>query len=179
MKQFILFSILASCIPITMLAQDDLYFTPSKNKTQYSQKNVDSKNYYSGINKSEDEYNRRYRQGDSYQMLGKDSLQSDMMQFRDGDSTFTDTGNRRYKRYYDTDEDDFAYSRRMGRFEGFWGWYDPWFIGRPYYYIGWRYYDPWYSDWYDPWYYGYRGYYGYYGWTSPWRYNRYAGWSYP
>ena len=112
-----------------------------------------------------------------------------------------------FTRKYEGTDDDFAYSRRMSRFDGFWGgYYDPWFMGRASVYAGWGwpspyYYSGWYDTWYDPWYYGYysgypyygygyyyggypyyRGYpyyYGYagYGWYGPWR--GYYGWGYP
>ncbi len=79
--------------------------------------------------------------------------------------------------YYDeeypyVDDDDYYYSRCLGRFHGcylpsYCLWYDSWFY-------------PWYDPWYDPWFYtsfyyspGWYGWYG--GWYSPYWYG---GWGY-
>ena len=110
-----------------------------------------------------------------------------------------------FTRKYEGYNDDFAYSRRLSRFDGFWGgYYDPWLAGRSSFYLGWGWHSPYYgySTWYDPWYddpfyygyyggypyysyygrypyYGYPYYYGYarYGWYSPW--DSYYAWGYP
>ena len=124
-----------------------------------------------------------------------------------GDSVVLDTIYGGLTRRYDSNNDDFAYSRRMSRFDGYWGgYYDPWFAGRSSIYVGWGFGSPfyggWYDTWNDPWYYGYYGgypyysyyggypyysyyggypYYGYagYGWYNPWRGYYGYGWGYP
>lgn len=75
------------------------------------------------------------------------------------------------------DPGDCYFSRRLGLYYGYPGYYRPWFYGHYYYPSAYWYYDP----WYDPWYYGYAGWYypwyhgyGWGGWYSPW-YGHYAG----
>lgn len=71
--------------------------------------------------------------------------------------------------YNDYDGDDYAYSRELNRWYGF---YDPWLYGHYY-----GFYSPFYSSyygWYDPWYYPYYG--GWYGYYNPWYYSYYGGW---
>lgn len=185
MKRFILLSVLAGALPLAMQAQDDLYFTPSDNKPFVEEKANAKPTYYGGISKSDAEYNRRGALRSSYEVIGKDSLGNDIIRFEPGDGSYTSRFDTIYQadRYYDVSEDDFAYSRRMSRFDGYWGIYSPWYMGRPYYYSHWGYWDPWYSDIYDPWYYGgyYGGYYGAYrGWYGPWGYGYYGGsWGWP
>ena len=184
MKLFIHFSFLLSILPLSATAQDDLYFIPNDGTNKNMQEVVIDKNdgaptYYSGINKSDMEYNHRGKFRSSYQKIGKDSLGNDIIQFEIGNGKYGETDTvYQVECYYNSDEDVFAYSRRMGRFEGFWGYYSPWRIGSPYYYSAWGYWDPWYSDFYGPWLgYGY-GWGGYYGWYNPWRYG-YYGWGSP
>ncbi len=54
------------------------------------------------------------------------------------------------------DDDDYYWSDRLGRFHGYWGWYDPW------YYDPWM-WDPWYYGFYSPYAYGWGSYGGYWG----------------
>ena len=69
-----------------------------------------------------------------------------------GDSVVLDTIYGGFTRQYESDNDDFAYSRRMSRFDGFWGgYYDPWYAGRSSFYVGWGWRSPYYSGWYDTW----------------------------
>ena len=188
---------LMGTLPLSMAAQDDdLYFTPKKR----ADKNVadNSLPYYCGSNRDVDEYNRRGKLKSYYQKIGTDSLGNDIIEFHANDDIYDNNYNDSTitiypgsERYYDEENDnDFAYSRRMGRFDGFYGYWNPAYYGywsSPYWhsYYGW--YDPWYSPyyyggWYDPWYYGY-GYYGwgypYYGWAGGWgvprRYYSYNG----
>ncbi len=197
MKRLFLLLAIMGTMPFVAHAQDDdLYFVPTK-----SAKTVDQVNenevpaYYRGSNRSVDEYNRRGKFSSYYQKIGTDSLGNDIVTYRHGFGVAPDTS------YVDTayvypgsvrwNDDDYAYSRRLSRWDGFydpwfysygpWGgrYYDPWYYG----YGGW--YDPWYTGWYggwyDPWYYGYAGWYGPYyrgwygGWYNPW----YGGWGYP
>ena len=129
-----------------------------------------------------------FEMGDgTYDLSARDS-----MMLTDTDSTY----------YYDNQEDDFAYSRRMERFDDFYcpslysywndpfwydsyGWYSPyrfycfsgWYgyysLHRPWY-TSW--YNPWYNPWYSPWYYDYWGFnYPYYGWGVPYKHYSYRG----
>lgn len=182
MKKTVLLSVLLGSLSITMMAQnDDLYFNPkseSQGSVSHAKEVVQGQPaYYCGSNRSIDEYNRRGRFSSQYQMLGKDSLNSDVIDFQAGngvypdstyvDSTFTYTG----ASGYDGQEDDYCYSRRMGLWDGF---YNPWIYGGYFpWYSNW--YSPWYSGWggfygcYDPWYYGWGDYYN--GWYNPWYYG--------
>ena len=174
MKKNVLFSVLFGMVPLLGMAQDDLYFTPGKKdvKEKMAKENVvDEPTFYSGSNRDIDEYNRRGKLGSYYQKIGVDSLGNDIIEFHAGNGeypneAFVDTVYPGSERYYD-DADDFAYSRRMGRFDGFYGWYDPYFYGPWHYRWG----------WYDPWYAGYWGWGGYYGWYDPWYFG--YGWGYP
>lgn len=62
MKRAVLLSVLLGTMPLLSMAQDDLYFTPSKaEQSAYQQHKMeeDGPAFYSGIGKSSDEYNRR------------------------------------------------------------------------------------------------------------------------
>lgn len=182
-------SALIGAMPLTMAAQDDdLYFTPKKGMKNDAPVNVekyDKPAYYCGSNRDVDEYNRRGKLKSYYQKIGTDSLGNDIIEFREGDGTYgkaeldsTITIYPGSERYYDDDDSDFACSRRMGRFDGFYGYWDPAFYGTYWGSPYWRGYYSWYNPWYDPWYYGpyYSGWYG--GWYNPWYYG-YYGWGYP
>jgi len=199
MKRFVLISILAGMLPLGLFAQDDdLYFTPTKDVSAQPSRSVkkqESQSYYGGSNRDVDEYNRHGKYWSHYQKIGSDNQGNDIIEFSKGngvypDSTYIDT--TFVGRYFDTidDGDDFKYTSRMSRWDGF---YDPWFYSSwgysPYWRAGWGWYSPWYDPWYygyggwygawyDPWYYGwgypYYGYYGYYGWGRPW--YGYYGW---
>lgn len=200
MKRLILLTVLAGALPLGMMAQDDLYFTPKKSVKESTVKSVrqeydNTPAYYSGSNRNVDEYNRRGKYSSYYQKIGSDSLGNDIIEFHAGngqypDSTVLDTiypGSPQYYANGGSDGDDFAYSRRMNRFDNEYGWYDPYFYedlywDGPYWGAGWGWYSPWYRGyygwgypywggywgWYDPWYYG--SYWGYYGWPY------YGGW---
>ena len=187
MKKLILSALLFGAVSLGVMAQDDVYFTPSKSvKKSMSSYEVinDSPAPLSGSNRDVDEYNRRGKSSSYFKKIGTDSLGNDIIEFHTSAEDITDT----LAVYPGTKvefsvEDDYKYSRRLSRFDDYY-WYDPWLYG--YYGFGpyWRYrytgfwYDPWfgyYGGWYDPWYYGYYGiydpwYYGYYGWGYP--YNR-------
>lgn len=172
-----------------MAAQDDdLYFTPKKkskteNSVQDNRYTYDRPAYYCGSQRDVDEYNRRGKLKSYYQKIGTDSLGNDIIEFKQGDGTYgnadldsTITIYPGSERYYD-DDNDYAYSRRMGRFDGFYGYWDPAFYGSYWGSPYWRGYYSWYDPWYDPWY-GpyYTGWYG--GWHNPWYYG-YYGWGWP
>ena len=183
MKKLLMLLVLAGSMPLASMAQDDVYFTPSKeDQAPKSEKPA----YYSGSKRDVDEYNRYGKLNSYYQKIGSDSLGNDIITFQPGygydGKAYTDTayvypGSAKF-----SNDDDYTYTRRMSRWDGF---YDPWFYDYygPYgWYSPW-YYDGWYGGWYDPWYYGYAGwydpwYYGYYGWGWPYRYGWY-GWDYP
>ena len=190
MKKFILLSLMLVSLPLTMMAQDDddMYFVPTKKQVEKDKARyqVPRDVYYSGINRSVDEYNRRTPAGSYYEVLS-DSTANDIISF-DGQLGV----------YPDSTQQDFQITREMSRWDGydpgdsywagykdgrrdgarswhspwyyssFYPWYDPWYWDDPWYYG----YRGWYS-WYDPWYYGWYGYtpwyyYGHYSWFSPW-----------
>ena len=181
MKKLLLISLLIGALPLGMAAQDDdLYFVPKKKSVEKVADDAWSSNrhvYYSGSNRSVDEYNRR---GSYYETINGDSTMTDVINFSAEKGVYPDS----------LTAEDFKLTRKMNRFEDYelkedsaywagyqdgrydWGWHSPW-----YYRYGW--YDPWYWDywytgWYDPWYYGYYGWgYPYYGW------RHYYDWYYP
>ena len=186
MRKAILFSVLFSFLPLLSQAQDDLYFTPSKaEQSAYQQAKIEAErsDYYSGIGKTDEEYNRRGQY--TYKKIGVDSLGNDIFMSKvstqHGDSVVLDTIYSGFTRKYEGYNDDFAYSRRLSRFDGFWGrYYDPWLAGRSSFYLGWGWHSPYYgySTWYDPWYddpfyYGYYGGYPYYSYYGRYPYNGY------
>lgn len=187
MKKFVLLSLLVSMMPVYVNAQDDMYFSPKKDKTerQTQVKTSELPTYYSGSNRNVDEYNRRGLSS-YYQTIDGDTTANDVIDFYGNtpDSLINSKNGRVSKRNYDYDEDDYdyAYSRRMRYFDDFFWYDDPWLYGYPYYgpyygYYGYGWGRPWrygyygYAGWYDPWYYG--GWYG--GWYDPW----YYGWNRP
>lgn len=192
MKKLFILALLFGTVPMAMCAQDDMYFTPKKvakeKKVVPQNQDASLPDYYSGSNRDVDEYNRHGRFWSHYQVLGTDSTGNDIIKMSKGvgvypDSTYIDT--TFLGKYYENviDGDDFDYTRRMSRWDGFynpwydcyrWGygpywrygaWCDPW---DPWYYgMGW--YDPWYYSWFDPWYYGW-------GWSGPGYPHHYWGW---
>lgn len=192
MKRSVFLLALLSGLPMLSMAQDDMYFTPSSaDKAVAPTEKKEAPTYYSGINKSSDAYNRRGKFRSSYQIIGKDSLGNEIVEFESKDGIARrDTIYGGYIRQAEAD-DDFAYSRRMSRFDDYYGFYDPWFAssfyyGYPGFYAGWRWRSPfYYGGFYDPWYYGsfYAGYpyyyygspyyYGGFGFYNPWYYGGY------
>ncbi len=199
MKKLVyLLMLVVVCVPISLYAQDDMYFVPKKSDKGAvgTTKKVggDTLSKVKPLDMSVDEYNRRHMQS-SYNILGADSLGNDIIEFEAGDGKYPEIDT--IKVYQPPlDDDDFYYSAQMGLFDGYYGWYNPYFYG----YMGGRwgyYYDmwyPWYHPWayglYDPWYNGwYYGYYlgplGYYGYwyDNPaywgWGMYPYFGWGHP
>ena len=164
MKKWILLAAVCS-LPLLMMAQDDdMYFVPTKENVAKESKNygMPSNTYYSGSNRSVDDYNGR--------------LSSSV--------TPIDSAGK------EVENDDYKYTRRLSRFDdytpsqAYWEgyrdgrWSSPWYYSRYGLYSSW--YDPWYNSWYDPWYVSwydpwYDSWYygGYYGWSS-WRYGWYG-----
>ena len=187
MKKKVLLSVIFGALPLSMMAQDDLYFTPKKSvkEVKSSVENVDDgPAYYSGSNRSDDEYNRMGEFASHYEVVGTDSMGNDIIEFHPGKGYEDNSEEFKYD-----EEDDYALSRRMSRFEDTYCPYDPWFFTHfgfgPYWHSRyyWDLYDPWYGGWHSPWYGGwYDPWYSYYGWYnswySPWYYN-YWGWGYP
>jgi len=176
MRRFLLLSVLFGAMPVYITAQDDLYFTPKKSekKVSSSYEKIDdasTETYYVGSNRDVDEYNR-HGLSNYFQKIGSDSLGNDIIEFHSTNVGVTDTlhvypgANVSYNA-----EDDYAFSRRMSRFDDFY-WYDPWYYGygySPYWSSRWGWYGPWYNGWYDPW------YYSWYGWNYPY-YHHYWNW---
>ena len=172
-KKIFAFAVLA-LLATTAFAQDDMYFIPKKAEKADVPKLAPVR----GLDMSVDEYNRKSR-GSSYQIIGKDSLGNDIIEFSKVDSVD-----------FQPEDREFYYTSRMGMFDDYYGWYSPWFYNYrglywghyyPYYYSS--FYDPWglswwgyYDPFYDPFYFS--GYYGWYGynswyWWNPWAYYGY------
>ena len=206
MKKMYLLAILIAAMPLTSMAQDDLYFNPKKEAKEKAEKKAALQKAYeqqrarrdsiyslfwSGSNRGVDEYNRGGHFLSHYEKVGTDSLGNDIIQFHVGKGVAPDSiyDDAYFAQKYANQDEDFARTRDMSRWDGYydpwfydyygygpyywrsrmWGWHNPWRYG---YYAGW--YDPWFDPWYDPWYYGYAGWYGgwydpwYYGWGGPW-----------
>jgi len=181
-------------LPLALAAQDDdLYFVPKKKSVEKVTDNygIPSQVYYSGSDRSIDEYNRRLKS--RVEEIGNDSTANDIIDFSaekgvypndsisDEDFKLTKKMSR-FEDYRLSDNAAFWAGYEAGRYDWAWhspwyysryGWYDPWYYGRwawnsPWNY-GWYYswYSPyfygWYDPWYDPWYYGYGWYGGWYG----------------
>ena len=180
-----------------------LIFTAKLQKKKSAEKVTDNYGmptdvYYSGSDRSIDEYNRRGKS--TVEVLGNDTTANDIIVFSPekgvypSDSLANDS----------VSDEDFKLTKRMSRFEDYrlsdndafwagyaagrydWAWHSPWYYTRygwydPWYYSRWRWHDPWYYGWYDPWY-AYWHDPWYYGWYDPWYYGygwygpRYYGW---
>lgn len=171
-----------------------------KNRHRLSQTEDGQIVYHVGRDVSDDEYNRRGKFKSKVSVISPDSVASDIIDFTAGngeypdslvasiDSIMIDPDFKKNKRHIDYLDDDveYYYSRRMNRFDYFFGsrrawmlynnpwhshWaYDPFLWNDPWYwYDSWA-YSPWF--WSDPWYYDS---YGYLGW-SPFYYHSWGGW---
>lgn len=175
MKNFVFISFFFGMVSTVAIAQDDIYFTPTK-KDKKEAREYRPPMRHEGCNRDVDEYNRRGDFRSHYDVMGPDSTAKDVIDFSAGvpaDSLGRYDGGRFY------DDDDYAYSRRMSRFDDYY-WRDPFYwdmwYGSPYWYTNAYWYGSpyWYArygwGWYDPWYYGgwYRPYYyGWGGWGGP------------
>ena len=187
MKKLLLISMLIGAMPLAMMAQDDdLYFVPKKKTTKAEQVTdkygMPKDTYYSGSDRSVDDYNRRYKNAPGVTV--GDSAKSDVVDFDAVKGVYPDSLNKedyeltkkmsRFDDYDVTDNAAFWEGYYKGRYD--WAWHSPWYYSR----YGWPWYDPWYGSywgWYDPWYsWGYP-YYGWYGWGYP--YYGWYGWGYP
>lgn len=162
MKKFIFVYLLLGMISSGAAAQDDMYFTPSKNSKEIAKELPAAA--YSGELRDVDEYNRRGQFSSQYYMLGADSVSADDVINFDADTALAvsdsvpeaeNNGGGYYG--YDSDED-YACSRMMSRFDDFYwynpwysGFYDPYWYGSPYWYARYGWYDPWFYGWHHPW----------------------------
>ena len=192
---------IAGMLPLSMVAQDDdLYFVPKKKSAEKVTDNygMPSGVYYSGSDRSIDEYNRRTKS--RVEVIGNDSTANDIIDFSaekgaypndsvSGEDFKITKEMSRFDDYRLADNAAFWAGYEAGRYDWAWhspwyysryGWYDPWYYGRwgwydPWYY-GYGWYSPWYSSWYSPYYYGWYDpwYYGY-GWHGPYYYGWYGG----
>lgn len=185
MKRIIFILALVGAMPLSLVAQeDDMYYVPGKSQKSdivKAPEESEQPTYYCGSDRDVDEYNRRGRVKSYYQKIGSDSLGNDIIEFHEGDGTYgtSEMSDTVYvypgsEQYYDDSDFDYAYSRCLGRFDGFYGWYDPYFsfYWRGPYWWGYNYY------WYDPWFYGYYSPWYWHGWYSPYYYgwNGWYGW---
>lgn len=189
MKKIVLFTLMLGLMPFQTKAQDDMYSVTSQSTANKRAAKVKAEAVtYSGSNRDVDEYNRHGKYWSHYQKIGTDGKGNDVIEFSKGrgvypDSAYIDT--MFVGKHYDTmvDADEYRYTGRMSRWDGF---YDPWFYSSfrwgayPYWRAGWGWYDPWYygysgwyDPWYDPWYYGGYGFRYNYAWSYP--YNRWYG----
>ena len=177
---------IAGMLPLSLVAQDDdLYFVPKKKSVEKVTDNygVPANVYYSGSNRSIDEYNRRTKS--HYEVIGADSTLNDTISFSAEKGIYPDSISdedfkltkemSRFDDYRLSDYDAFWAGYNAGRYD--WAWHSPWYYSRygwydSWYYSRWAWYDPWYYGygWYNPWYYGY-------GWYDPWYYG--YGWYSP
>ena len=152
-------------LPLSMMAQDDdMYFVPTKeNVAKEARKYGMPQNvYYSGSNRSVDDYNRRVQFSSPVDSTGNDIIDFSAVRGVYPDSAYSQP----------VENDDYALTRRMSRFddytpsEAYWDgyragrWSSPW-------------YNTWYS-WYDPWYYD-----SWWYWNDPFYYSSWYGWRYP
>ena len=184
MKKLLLISLFAGVLPLSMTAQvDDLYFVPKKKSVEKvtDHYGMPKDVYYSGSNRSIDDYNRRTIS--HYEPIGADSIMNDTISFIAEKGVYPDSiatedfvitkKMSRFDDYDVTDNAAFWAGYEAGRYD--WGWHSPWYYSRFGWYDYW--YDPWYYRWYDPYYYSwYGGWYGsWYGsWYSPWHYSWYG-----
>lgn len=146
MKKLLLFSMLVIALPQTMSAQDDdLYFVPKKTtapEVAQDRFGMPKDTYYSGSDRSVDEYNRRFKS--RVEVLDGDTTKNDIIDFSAEKGVYPDS----------LQIEDYKLTKRMSRFEdyrladnaAFWAGYD---AGRR----DWGWHSPWYYSsygWYDP-----------------------------
>ena len=171
MKKMILLTIV-SAFSISLMAQDnDMYFVPTKeNKAKEAKMYGMPQNvYYSGSNRSVDDYNRRA-------MIGApiDTTANDIIDFSAVRGVYPDSDSLA------TESEDYKLTRRMSRFDdytpsvAYWEGYRDGRWSSPWYHSWYSWYDPWYYDswwyWNDPFYYS-----SWYGWRYPYYYSTWYG----
>ena len=147
MKKLLLFSMLVLALPQTMSAQDDdLYFVPKKvsaPEVAQDRFGMPKDTYYSGSDRSVDEYNRRLKS--RVEVLDGDTTKNDVINFSAEKGVYPDS----------LQIEDYKLTKRLTRFDdyrladnaAFWAGYD---AGRR----DWGWHSPWYYSsygWYDPW----------------------------
>jgi hypothetical protein len=180
MKKLFLLTVVFA-LSLSMQAQDDdMYFVPSKESKAQDAKNygLPRNTYYSGSQRSVDDYNRK-----SWTIVPADSTGNDIIDFSAVRGIFPDSATVDSASV--ASGEDYQLTRKMSRFDdytpsqAYWDGYrdgrymSPWY----YSYNSWYWNDPWYwrSSWYwnDPWYYGYYSPWYYGGYHSPWYYGGY------
>lgn len=162
-------------------AQDDLYFTPTKDPEPVQRNYVNENRGYTGqACRDVDEYNRVGKYRSHYQKIDGSGNDIITLQGVGADTSYVDTlfygPEANWSRYYDDDSyNDFRYSRMID-FD-WWGWPAYWsynYMYSPYWwtydYYGWG--DPWMAGYWN-WGWPYYGYYPRWGW-----FDRY-GWGWP
>ena len=164
-KKMILLAVWTGIMPLSLYAQnDDLYFIPKRSTEKADTDKSQTAPSYRSSYRDIDEYNRR---------TPAEPAEEKRSACRDRD------------RRFDDDYDDYTYSQRMRRFDGYYGWNDYYYNNYwdydPYWYGYYSFYRPWPYTWYGPrpyyWYsyrwrypyydYGWRGYYYDYEWSYP------------
>ena len=188
MKKLLLSMLLLGALPLTTTAQDDdMYFVPTKENRAKSAATygMPADTYYSGSNRSVDEYNRcSWSSVTPIDSLGNDIIDfsaeqgvypADTLTALAGEYPLT----KRMSRFDDyTPGEAYWQGYRDGRWSSPWyyvyvDWYDPWYYS-PWYYTSWSYWPSswYYTGWYHhPWHYGWGGYRGWY--YRPYRYVAY------
>lgn len=178
-KNILLLTALIVAMPLGVVAQDDdLYFVPKKKTERKMQCHEQYTGDYTTTGnpcRDIDEYNRRGQSQDYNHSFATDSLTNDIIDFEPGNGAYDDTTAVAHdSKYYYNADDDFEYTRRMSRFDGFDYYYNPAYFAYRYtspYWCSWQgYYSPWYDDWAAPW---------HYGWGSPWYYGGFFAWGWP
>lgn len=196
MKRLFLLTTIATLLATSAMAQDDLYFVPSKKvakeakaKRQAQENFYDQTSvYHSGSDRDVDEYNRRGTFASHYETVGTDSIGNDIIEFTPGTGVYPDSislsalvksdslatqwrdvidSKKNYK-----DDDEYSITLRLSRFDDFYGPYWAWnrFYDPWFYdsfYDPW-FYNPWHYAWYDPWYGPYDPWYWHHGGWGPW-----------
>ena len=111
MKKLLLFSMLVIALPQTMSAQDDdLYFVPKKTtapEVAQDRFGMPKDTYYSGSDRSVDEYNRRFKS--RVEVLDGDTTKNDIIDFSAEKGVYPDS----------LQIEDYKLTKRMSRFEDY------------------------------------------------------------
>ena len=153
MKKWFYVSLIMAMLPLTMTAQDDdMYFVPKKNSAEHKAVNYSTprSTYYSGSNRSVDEYNR-HGGGSYYEVVSNDTTGNDIIDFSSEVGVYPDSAMQQ--------QEDFTLTRQMSRWDG----YEPEIAYLAGYNAG-RF-----DSWHSPWYYSsyYPWYDSYWYWNDP------------
>jgi hypothetical protein len=169
MKRIVLLSVLLGASALSVPAQDDVYFVPTKKAVREAAKAYEQSMFgdaYSGSSRSVDEYNRH---GSYYQAIPGDSL-TDVIDFSAEAGVYPDsTADYRLTKHmarfddYTPSTDLYQQGYADGSRDSWYSWHSPWYYSS---------YYPWYDSYYDPWYWGY---------GDPWYYDHwyYGRWGRP